>query len=203
LAADREIVVPFSIPREAISPATEYFGRGVTTSLAILRERGYYEGYLQLVSPRHRADILAAKPTEWLPIELALEHYLACDRLELDHAEDVALGERAAVLMYAPAFMVTAKIAASAGATPWTVIQKLGVTVTKSLRGGGGVCAYKLGPKEARIEFEGHPLAASKHLRAAMTGALRHPLSFFCKKVVARALLTERANTMAYLVSWV
>jgi hypothetical protein len=200
----REKVVPLPVPRELVGPAKEYFATGVTTSQALLRERGHFDAYAERLSAEHRDAILALVPGTWAPIELALEHYLACDRLDLPREEILDLGEQAAMRLYSPAFVFTAKLAASAGVTPWAVIRKLPETIKKSLRGGGAVCAYKLGPKEVRIEFEGHPLAASSYVRTAFVGTLRHPISFFCRKAVAREILClDRAHAMACLISWV
>lgn len=199
-----EIVIPFPVPRERVPLATEYAGSGIATSLRILRERGHYDAYMKRLPPDQHERVLSIVSGQWIPIDLALVHYRACDELELPNEEIIDMGEDSASRLYSPMFALAAKLMAKAGVTPWSVFRKLPESWAKTLRGGSAVSVVKLGPKEARFELEGYPLAEIDYVRVGFIGVVKNPLELFCRRANVREVRgPRRANSAAYTASWV
>jgi hypothetical protein len=203
-AGGEEVVIPFPVPRDQVKLATEYAGSGISTSLSMLRERGHYATYLRELPAEHHAALLSVVAGEWIPIELALVHYRACDRMGLPSQEIIEMGEVSSSRLYSPAFVLAAKLMSRVGVTPWSVFRKLPESWARTLRGGSAVSVVKLGPKEARFELEGYPLAEIPYVRAGFIGVVRHPLGLFCRRVIVREVPGERRpNSAAYHASWI
>ena len=58
-------------------------GTVIVSSLLGLRDGGHFDAYLPKLTPLHRDAIPQVVAGEWVPIELAMAHYRACDALGL------------------------------------------------------------------------------------------------------------------------
>jgi len=153
-------------------------------SVASLRAAGLFEAY-EAVAP---AEVLAAVGSSvagmWIPIDVAVAHYVACDGLGLS-SESAAKQGRATFERTKGLLLGTAiGLARGAGVTPWTLMPHL---QRFWLRGfdGGGVRAVKLGPKEARIDVIACPLFKSRYFRAGYRGLAASLLELVCRKAYA------------------
>jgi hypothetical protein len=203
-AVNEEILVPFpgGGRREAVPPAQRFRSTWLSSSLRSLRERNLFDAYLANLPREHHEAILSAVVGVWLPIEVAVAHYDACDALALSSIDTIQIGRDAASRVHGTVLATFVRLAKGAGVTPWTVLLRL-QELWERIWLGGGVKVVKLGPKEARIEIAGWPCARSTYCRVAMRGVIPAVTDLFCQKSYANeiAQLTTRTS-LAYLISW-
>jgi hypothetical protein len=201
LAVPGKVVV--ALPAEH-RVATHFRSTWLTSSVATLRERGLFEAYTRFLPASERDAVMAAVAGVWLPMSTAMAHYGACERLELPTNELLSLGGTAIRRAQTTNLAFVARMATSVGgATPWTVLghspRFWNATCT-----GGGVAVWELGPKEARIEMVGFPLARYRYIRVTMRGIVQAVVELFCTKVYAREIAEDsNDNVLAFRVSWV
>ncbi len=90
-----------------------------------------------------------------------------------------------------------------AGVTPWTLLTHSHRFRELSWRG-SDVSVLKLGPKEARFDWVGQPLAAVPYFVTSFGGYLRGLCGLFCTKAYARLERNaqRRAQRICYRISW-
>jgi hypothetical protein len=169
-----------------------------------LKRRGHYERYSSALPPEHHATIVASAAGMWLPMEVGIAHYRACDALDLPAEETLQIGGEI-VHTLQKTFIGTVLKAASSGVgvTPITGMRKFASVFSRSIKG-GGVCIVRLGPKDVRAEFVGLPLSAIRYFRISYRGFLQAGCEFFARRVVVAELnkyLSE--TTVAYRIAWV
>ncbi len=202
-AIDEEVLVPFpGGRREAVPPTQRFRSTWLSSSLRSLRERNLFDAYLTHLPLKHHDAILNSIVGVWLPIEVAIAHYNACDALRLSNADAITIGREAANRVHGTVLATFVRLAKGAGVTPWTVLVRL-----QELWGriwlGGGVKVVKLGPKEARIEIAAWPCASSSYCRAAMRGVIPAVSDLFCQKSYASEIVPLQTKTsLGYLLSW-
>ncbi len=201
--AVEEVFVPFDGPRATIALATHVRSTLLCSSLSALRARKLYDTYLGALPRDHHEAVMALVPGLWVPVELAVAHYGACDALPLTSLEIEDIGAEVSGRIHHSFIGVIVKISREAGATPWTVFAH-----SKKLRDltwrGGDVAVTKLGPKEARFEWAGIPCASSRSYRTSFGGFLRAHAELVSRKAYAQPLArycSER--TLGYRMSWV
>jgi hypothetical protein len=94
----------------------------IQSSLNTLRKRGYFERYLQLIDPRHRAALLETLAPEWLAMEVAHAHYTACDALALSTTELHEVGEDVGERIQGTFIGTLVRKARTVGLTPWALL---------------------------------------------------------------------------------
>ena len=68
---------------------------------------------------------------------------------------------------------------------------------------GGSAAVYKVGPKEARIEGHGVPMAEIAYFRNAWRGMIAGSAEMFAQKAYAQELPAfENRTTVAYRLAW-
>jgi len=93
-------------------------------------------------------------------------------------------------------------MAQGAGVTPWTVLAQTPRLWTATCDD-GGVAVARLGPKEARLEIVGFPLAAIRYNRVTMRGIVLGVVELFCKKAYAKDIpALYSARTLGIRLSW-
>src|SRR3954452_7104382 len=88
----KEIVVPHDHSRGPLVAVRRML---VHSSIAELSLLGLYDRYSELIDTGKLERIRELIGPGWMPVELALEHYLACDKLQLSDAAIREAGERA------------------------------------------------------------------------------------------------------------
>ncbi len=173
------------------------------SGIASLRAAGLYEAYVAAAPREVREEIEQAVAGMWIPIETAIAHYLAYDRLGLSAESAAKLGratfDRSKGLLLGAAI----GLARGAGVTPWTLAPHL---QRFWLRGfdGGGTQVMQLGPKEMRIDVVASPVLQSAYFRSALRGLTTALFELVSQKVYVHADPTPGPETAIVLrVQWV
>ena len=198
-----EVLIPLPSPRSLAPRTSKVRGSWMLSSRRALREAGLLEAYAVHLPPDVDEALRAPSPAEWLPIELAVAHYTACDKLDLPTTQLVEMGASAVRYGHAKVIDIVAKLATGAGATPWTILEQSQRFWDRTWVG-GAVGVTKLGPKEAQIELASWPCAAFRYTRVACRGVLSGMAEIFCEKAYAReveALCTPLS--LGYRIGWI
>lgn len=199
LAAPGSVLASFEPPRplEAIRSTI------VLSGIAVLRERGLFEGYAARLDPAWTETLLSAIAGQWLPTAAAMAHFGAVDGLDLGSEAAYAIGAASAKRFGATLWGTLVRIATAAGADPWIVLGSYHRMFGRSFRG-GGFAVRKLGPKEATIELSSVPVCRYAYFRDALRGAHETLLGFFSSAVVVREEpQSAHADGVTMRASWV
>jgi hypothetical protein len=199
-----EELVPFPATIGDEPAATHCRGTLLIASRRTLQRRGHFERYRTHLGPAHDMTIASSVGGTWLPIELGVAHYRACDALDLPVEETLELGA-AVVREMQRTFIGTALRAAGRGAgiSPLVGLQKFFGVYARALKGGGGRMV-RIGPKDVRVEFLGLPFSAFRYFRVAYRGFITAGCEFFAQRVVTAELVSYMSpTTVAYRIAWV
>jgi hypothetical protein len=197
-----EAIVSFGVPRTDIPPVTEFRSAWLHSSLRSLRTHGLFERYVALLPARHRDWVLESPIGVWLPSEVAVVHYAACEKLELDTPTQIAIGAEVAQQVHNTILSIAVKLPHQAGATPWTVLGQFG-RLWAHIWVGGGVGVFNLGPKEARLEVVGWPCSRFAYCKNGILGVTEGLIQLFCSKVYVREVPKLcTSSSLGYRVAW-
>jgi hypothetical protein len=196
-----EVVLPFPDDPLELAPARNYRSTWVLSSLSALKEFGHYERYLTLLPPQHHQTVLFAVAGLWLPMPVARAHYDACEALGLTHEQQVEMGMSVGKRAQGTILSTAVAMAKVSGVTPWTVLPQYDRLYRRGVD--GGACAvFKLGPKEARIEFVGCELFDVAYFRTAFCGVLLNIASLFCTKAYVHDETRRPRANAAFKFQW-
>jgi serine/threonine protein kinase len=198
-----EWIVPFPKPRDQIEDAKHFRSTWITASQATLRGLGVWEKYEAALDPKHRDALLAAVAGLWMPMDVARAHYMACDSLGFPEAQLVEIGRSAMRRANATTLSLVSRMAQGVGVTPWTALSQSPRFRAATLDG-GWIGIARLGPKEARVEYLGYPLAGIPYNRVTWRGIVIGTVELFCKKAYVKeipAMCDHR--TVGLKLSWV
>jgi hypothetical protein len=199
---DEEAIVAFDVPRSEVTPVTEFRSAWLHSSLRSLRAHGYYPRYAERLPAGRREAVLESPLGVWLPAEIAMVHYAACEQLGLDVTTQIALGAEVAERVHSTMLSIAVKLAHEAGATPWTILGQFG-RLWGHIWVGGAVGVQKLGPKEARLEVVGWPCARFTYCRNGILGVTRGLIQLFCSKVYVREVPKLcTSSSLGYRIAW-
>jgi hypothetical protein len=199
-----EVLVPFPPALTREPEATHVRGTLLIASRRTLKRRGHLERCREKLSPADDMTIGSSIAGTWLPIELGVAHYRACDALELPEDEQRDLGA-AVVHDLQRTFIGMALRAAGTGVgvSPLVGLRKFFSIYARSIQGGGGRMV-RVGPKDVRVEFVGNPFAAIAYFRIAYRGFIQAGCEFFAQRVVVAELRSHLSPTsVAYRIAWV
>lgn len=197
-------LVPLPATRNRVSNATHFRSTWITASQGTLKARGLRERYEAEIAPEHRDVLLNIIAGEWLPMEIAHAHYGACDRLRLPADELLEIGIEATKKASKAHIAFIVRMAHGMGVTPWTLLSQTPRIWTRTFRGGGAIGVARLGPKDARLELVGFPVAGLRYLRVTMRTIVGSMLELFCERAYAKdipEMCDERV--LAMRLSWV
>jgi hypothetical protein len=197
-----EILVPLSAPRDKLEAVTQFRSTLLTSSLKAIRDRGHGDRYMTILPPQHHDAIRACIAGTWLPIDLGIAHYDACDALGIPSDEQMGIGREVGLKIQGTFLGTLVKLAKAAGVTPWACLSQY-QRLWDRLLVGGGVILTKLGPKEARLELLGIAMARIPYFRTAFRGVNEASCELFCSKAYVeeiRKLCTP--TSLGYRVSW-
>ena len=178
-------------------------GSLVVSSLQTLRELGFYDRYLTHLAPTFREPVLFALASSWLPMEVAEAHYQACDDLQLDDAQIVAMGEAVSKRIMGTFLGTMLRTGRSMGATPtpWLVLCQYH-RVCERIMDGGRFMVTEVAPKDAIVQTRGLPLFRFRYFRVAALGMFRGGVNVFAKSCFSRELLSAR-DSLTVSLRWV
>ena len=191
-----ELILDYPKPLE---PVTAIRSTLITSSLISLRERGLFERYDTLQTSAHRQKILNLVAGEWLPLEVALAHYQACDALGLSEGEQLAIGKDVSRRIHETFLNLIVKAARGVGMTPWTLLRR-GNDMNGRLCVGGGIRIWKVGPKSVRIELARLSQLAVPYVRNGLVGLYVAGVELLADNVTARIVKGESLEPAQLLV---
>jgi len=194
------ILLPFPqpIPRMRHERST-LLQSGIET----LRSEGLYDAYVAVAPREVRQEIEEAVAAMWIPIETAIAHYLACDRLGLSTESGVKLGRATFDRSKGMLLGAATGLARGAGVSPFTLAPHL---QRFWLRGfdGGGIQAVQLGPKEMRVDVVASPILQSAYFRSALRGLATALFELVSQKAYVHGDAGQAVDTaMVFRVQWV
>jgi hypothetical protein len=199
-----EVIVPYPPTLASEPEATHCRSTLLAASMSSLRAHGHFDRYASALSEHHVAAITGSIAGVWLPIDVGVAHYRACDALGLPDDERLAMGGEV-VRALQRTFIGTAVKAASQGIGfgPIVGLQKFTSVYGRTIKG-GGARVVKIGPKDARVEFVGLPLASVSYFRVAYRGFIQAGCELFARRVVVAELAAYLSpTTLAYRIAWV
>ena len=198
-----ETILPYRIAGGAGPLATHARSTLIVSGIQTFRARGLYERYTANLPQAERVEIVSLIAGQWIPIDLALDHYRAADRLGLGDDVIESIGAEVAERINKSALSVMVKMSKEAGVTPWSALANAHRLTDVNWRG-SDVAVRRLGPKEARYDWVGQPCAQVPYFIASFGGFLRSLASLFCSKAYTRVVPGRTsATTLSYRLSWV
>lgn len=201
MPSGRELVVDYHSPEGPV--AFKVRSTLLMSGLQALREFGYYDRYVELLPAEYHERILFAVAPEWLPIEVATQHYRACDELDISDAALDRVGAHVSTRLMGtfPAKLV--RSGRALGATPWTALKQYD-RLWQRILVGGGCNVEKVGPKDAIVRSFGIPMLESRYFRTAYQGVLRGAGTLLAKSSFVRPLpAPDGPLSAATHVGWV
>ncbi len=201
--ATEEAVIPIPYARDRIPAFTAMRSGWITTSIRALRERGHFERYLAALPAEHHAFAQAPPTFEWVPVERVLAHYAAADSLGLGTQELLEIGGATLARAQGSPLDVGLRLARGAGVTPWTMLEQGNKVYARNTRG-GAVGLWRLGPKEARVEFLNVPFARFAYNRLTMRGLMTSIVAPLARTTFVREIPQLTTDlSIGYRLSWV
>jgi hypothetical protein len=187
-----------------LTPVTAYRSTLVISSLATLGERGLTRRYFDALVPEARDGIRGAIAGVWLPADLVIAHYRACDTLGLPLSDQLDIGRAVGAKIRGTLLGTLVGLARDgAGVSPWTFLSRLDRLYDRLVQG-GGLCVERPAPKDAVVEVYNVQLFAIPYFATAWRGVIQGMCELFCEKAYVRnGLLTRASTKMRYVVSWV
>jgi hypothetical protein len=180
---------------------TQIRGSLIASSLQTLRELGLYERYLGCLPADQHEHVLYVLAASWVPVELALTHYAACDAMGMSDRELEDIGQHVSRRIMGT-FLGTLMRNARAVVTPTSVPLRQYPKLWDRLLLGGSCKVSMLGPKEGRIESSGVPMFRYRYFRVAYAGLIRGAGLMFRSAVYAR-IRKASDDALVIDVSWV
>ncbi len=198
-----EIVVPHLAPQAQVPLVTSVRGTVIVASLRGLRSRGYGEQYMEALEPRFRDTVASLTAATWLPIDFGIAHYEACDRLDLDRTTIEEIGAESARFINETILSVVVKLSTQSGVTPWFCLSYANKLCTRTWVG-SSFAGFRVGPKEARLEWIQQPAARYRYFRMAFGAFSAAICRLFAQTLYVREMPNRSSNTsVSYRISWV
>jgi hypothetical protein len=195
--------LPHALPKERVPVASLVRGTVILSSIRGLRAHGLTDRYFEALPREYHPAINALTAATWLPMELAMAHYSTCDRLNLDRSLIEAIGAESGRFVNQTVLSVMSRLSQEGGLTPWFALansQKMTVRTWT----GSSMAVYKLGPKDARIEWIRHPPASVRYFRVAFASFTHAICAMFARSIVVREMApTVRESELGVRLSWV
>ncbi len=194
-----EVLVRFQSPVHAVRSVRSTL---IQASLGSLRERNLIDRYTELLPPQHHELVLRTLAATWLPVEVGMAHYQACEDLGLTEHEQVDIGGDVGRRIQRSALSTLARAGKIAGVTPWLALESID-RMWARLMEGGSVQVIKVAPKDARIEIEGVPLAQFMYFRNAFRGLVLAAAELFSMRAYVRTMHSQCGpQRLEYRLAW-
>lgn len=194
-----EVILPFPAH---IQPVRAIRSTVIVGSFGVLREQGLFDAYAAALPAEARDLLVNTVAAVWIPLDLGLVHYAACDSLGLSADTVAKLGRGVFDKIRGTLLGTTVRMAREVGVTPWKVLPHLQRFWDRAYQG-GGLSVTKLGPKEARGDVVQAPMCDSVYFRNALRGLLVGVLELFCRKAYVTIPSPGRPGAVSYQMQWV
>ncbi|HEY3817748.1 MAG TPA: hypothetical protein VGL81_11280 [Polyangiaceae bacterium] len=195
-----DMVLPF--PKQAVATRSVR-STVVIGSIASIREAGHFDRWSAALEPAYRDTLLHCVAGVWLPLDVGLAYYRACDSLGLSNEVVAKLGSATFRRIQGTLLGTVLRMANGSGVTPWTILPHLQRFWDRGYKGGG--CQItRHGPKDAHLALERCAFANSHYHRNALRGLASSVLALFCQKVYVQEQAGPRPDGSLVLhAQWV
>ncbi len=194
-----EVIVPFPTPLRSVTRVRSTL---IQASLASLRERHLIDRYTALLPSEYHETVLQTVAGTWLPLQIGVAHYQACEELRLLESEQVDIGGDVGRRIQRSALSTIARAGKAAGITPWLALSSMDRMWARLIEG-AGVQVVKTGPKDARIEIESVALAQFMYFRNAFRGLVLAAAELFSQRAYVRTMHPQCGRErLEYRIAW-
>jgi hypothetical protein len=169
----RHILFPHDPNRKPLTAVRRML---IHSSIRELQQMGYYERYRDLILPQSLARISELIGPGSMPVELALEHYQACDQLGLSDEQTYTAGLRAGENIGDALMVASKQLGSSTERSAWDMIGAF-YRMSRRIYEGGSSQYVKLGPNMLQIENRLNPLFSVRYYRVAYGGFIHRAFS--------------------------
>jgi hypothetical protein len=152
------------------------------SGLRWMEKQGVAARFRKILDADVEKEVVTLTTSQWVPLDISLKAYAACDALGLSMDEQIDLGRAVSRANNGVVIETLTRLIGKV-VSPWTALGHLDRVWQRSNRG-GAVAVYKLGERMARLEFWQVPLAQSPFFVTSMRGAIAVGLDPFCEKLV-------------------
>ncbi len=195
-----ECILPLPVAELAVPPVTHVRSTLLRSSFDAIQGLGLRDAYLGRLAPEYHSAVQELVIGQWLPVEIALAHYGAIESLRLTDAQAFANGRLVADRIQ-NSYVGTLTKMLGTTATLWSGLPRLPGVWARTMQG-GATSLYRLGPKDARVEVHGIPLARYAYFRQGLAGMFTSSLELVTRKVHCRAVAVSPMR-VDFLISWV
>lgn len=186
-----------------VESLTHVRGTLIVASREQMKVLGEYERYLSALSPQANVALVSLIAASWVPVELAVAHFEAIDKLELDTDVIEAATGAVAAKLHGVLLRTVAKAAQATGVTPLSVVRTLGTLWGRTFRG-GAVGVKQTAPKEGTVFVVGSPLLSSRYHRTGIRVHIQVAADLFSERAFVREQSYKPAHEeLAIRVQWV
>jgi hypothetical protein len=202
--ASPQLIVPLSDIPGIPKTATHVRGTLLAGSRQALRSTEQKQRYDSVLDPAYADAMLNLVVASWVPMEVARAHYEAMEAMGYTYEEQRENGRMVAQrIQNSFVGTIIRGLKASGSLSVWPLLERVEMAYVR-LAQGGGTQLYKLGPKDARVEFHGLPLLDIPYIRAGLEGMIESTLGLVTRKVYASQVTElQTETTLAITVSWV
>ena len=198
----RETLLAFRRPPREIGDVESVRSTIIAASIQSLRRGDAYDAYVKALDPSVVDTCVHAIAGVWLPIEVATKHYQAIDALHLPERDASRMGEEVSKQVQAILLGTVAKLARTAGVTPWTALAQMQRLWDRGFIG-GDIAVFKSGPKDAHVETIGVTLVQIPYFRTAFRAYLLAMCQLFSGTcIVKEAPRSYSPRTISFHVAW-
>jgi hypothetical protein len=177
-------------------------GSLLVSSLQTLRELDLFDRYLTCLPKPHHETVLFALASSWLPREIAMTHYAACDAMNLDERELNGIAQRVCNRIMGTFVSTLLRGARPSGANVAAIALPAYPRIYDRMLQGGRVQIHLTGPKDALIETRGIAMFRYRYFRVGYASLVRGAGLMMTRVFYARELsATDSAIKLA--LSWV
>jgi hypothetical protein len=163
-----EVIVDYKSPQGP--KVTQVRGSLIASSLSTLRERNLFARYEANLDTAHRDQVLYCLAASWLPMDVVMAHYEACEAMDLSERELDALGNDVSKRIMGTFLATMVRSARHVGSS---IPLRQYARLWDRLLIGGSCRVLMFGPKDARIESHGVPMFTYRYFRAGYAGLVR------------------------------
>jgi hypothetical protein len=198
-----KVVLPLSGP-SPVPLATHVRGTVLVSSQRSLEARGLSAQYQKTIPAAFRDALTLVVAPSWIPMEVGLAHYWACDRMDLTLTDIQAIGRESGKFIYSATVVTVLRMSAQFGSTPWAVFGNLNRFSARTWDGGAGFEVRQVAQKEAEIHWHGQPCAVVPYFQHAFGAFLCGCIEPLCRTAYYRMLKPPAGTySLGYRVSWV
>jgi hypothetical protein len=197
-----EVVAAYPGPGKRAEPLRHVRSTIVASGISALRHHGHFDAYAAALDAASREVLVTTVAGAWMPIQLAITHYRACDAIQLTHDEVVAIGREVGERVHQNVLHAVKTLATGVGVTPWTLAAQYDRLYPRMFDG-GGFRIVRLGPKDGVIELLQCPLAESTYFRSAFCGVNLAGMKLVATKAYVRPQSHHGPHAFAVRLSWV